>query len=99
VFLTSYSLRVVLGQFRDSIPDNSILFAIFAGEQDDSSKKSRNRFRLATSPKTKMGKKTSLPDQNWRKKYLKTRILQVGCPKACLKVLTKIVATVFAQNM
>jgi hypothetical protein len=47
----------VLGRFRESIPDDSILLAIFAGEREDSSKKSRNRFRLATSPKPKWAKK------------------------------------------
>jgi hypothetical protein len=41
----------VLGRFGESIPDDSILLAIFAGEREESSKKSRNRFRLATNPK------------------------------------------------
>jgi hypothetical protein len=52
--------NLVLGRFGESIPDDSILLAIFAGEREDSSKKSRNRFRLATNPKPKWSKKASL---------------------------------------
>jgi hypothetical protein len=70
---------VVLGRFRESIPDDSILLAIFAGEREDSSKKSRNRFRLATSPKPKWAKKPSLSTQNWRKRIIKPRICQLFC--------------------
>jgi hypothetical protein len=47
----------VLGRFPQWNPDDSILLANFAGERDDSSKTSRNRFRLATSPKPKWAKK------------------------------------------
>jgi hypothetical protein len=50
--------RLVLGRFRESIPDDSILLAIFAGEREDSSKKSKNRFRLATNPKPELSKKS-----------------------------------------
>jgi hypothetical protein len=42
-----------MGRFRELILDDSILLAIFAGEREDSSKKSRNRFRLVTSPEPK----------------------------------------------
>jgi hypothetical protein len=72
-----------LGRFRESIPDDSILLKIFAGEREDSSK--TNRLRLATSPKQRCAKKTSLPNQNWQKKHLKTRILLVGQPKSMFK--------------
>jgi hypothetical protein len=64
---------LVFGRFRESIPDDSILLTILAGEREDSSKTPRNRFRLATSPKPRWAKKTSLPNQNWQKKHLKTR--------------------------
>jgi hypothetical protein len=56
VFRLSIESIVVQGRFRESIPDDLILLAIFAGEREDSSKKSRNRFRLATSPKPKWAK-------------------------------------------
>jgi hypothetical protein len=54
--LSLHPLSLVLRRFRDLIPDDSIILAIFAGQRDDSSQKSRNRFRLATSSKTKIGK-------------------------------------------
>jgi hypothetical protein len=57
---SSGQLKLVLGRFPESIPDDSIILTIFAGEREDSSKTSRNRFRLATSPKLRWAKKTSL---------------------------------------
>jgi truncated hemoglobin YjbI len=53
--------RLVLGRFWESIRKDSILLAIFAGEQEDSIQKSKNRFRIATIPTPESAKKRLKP--------------------------------------
>jgi hypothetical protein len=68
---------LVLGRFRRSIPDDSILLLIFAGEREDFREKTTNQFRLTTSLK-----------QKWSKIVLKTANFQKNqlCPEFQTKV-------------
>jgi hypothetical protein len=50
----------VLGRFRESIRKDSFLLTIFAGEQEESILKSKNRFRIGHDSFVKIGK-------NWLK--------------------------------
>jgi hypothetical protein len=47
----------VLRRFPDSIPDDSILLSIFAGEREDSIEKSKNRFRIGYDSFAEIGEK------------------------------------------
>jgi hypothetical protein len=77
LYLVAVVPGLVLGRFRESIPDDSIRLAIFAGEREDSSKKSRNRFRLVTNPKPKLSKKRAFKLKFAEKASMKPNFFQL----------------------
>jgi hypothetical protein len=60
-----------------TIPDDSILLTIFAGEREDSEQNVKESIQARHESKTRKGKKNEPSKTKLAKKHLKTRILSV----------------------